>query len=122
MSPTALRRWRRLIARVSISAHTRPRTRMDCRRGPRPCPYVGCRYHLFLEVKPSGAITVSWPHLAPWEIPESCALDVAERGAHTLDEIGELLNISCERVRKIEAQAMAQLREKPDTIIAAEGC
>jgi hypothetical protein len=63
-------------------------------------------------VKPSGAITVAWPHLAPWEIPETCALDVAERGEHTLDEIGDLLNLSHERVRNIEARALARLHEE----------
>jgi len=73
---------------------------------------VGCGHHLYLEVKPTGALTVTWPHLEPWEIPESCALDVAERDSHTLDEIGELLNLSWERIRKIETQSLARLREE----------
>jgi len=68
-------------------------------------------------VKPSGAITVSRPHLEPWEIPESCGLDVAERGGHTLDEIGELLNLSWERVRKIEAQGLARLRNRHGKVL-----
>ena len=111
MSPGALVRWRRTTGKLPSLDHPRPASRADCRRGPRPCPFVGCRHHLYLEVKPSGAITVAWPHLAPWEIPETCALEVAEGGEHTLDEIGELLNLSCERVRKIERQALARLRE-----------
>ncbi len=111
MSPAALRRWRRHIGRAASADHPRPATRADCRTGPRPCPYVGCRHHLYLETKPTGAITVSWPHLEPWEIPETCALDVAECGQHTLDEIGDLLNLSWERVRKIEKVALSQLQE-----------
>ena len=113
MSPAALRRWRRQTHSLTESApsHRRPATRGECRHGPRPCPYVGCRHHLYLEVKPTGALTVIWPHLQPWEIPESCALDVAERDSHTLDEIGEVLNLSWERIRKIDAQALIRLRE-----------
>lgn len=111
MSPAALLRWRRITGKLPSLDNPRPASRADCRRGPRPCPFVGCRHHLYLEVKPSGAITVAWPHLAPWEIPETCALDVAEGGEHTLDEIGELLNLSCERVRKIERQALSRLHE-----------
>ena len=31
----------------------RPRTRNDCLEEARPCPWVGCRYHLLLEIVPS---------------------------------------------------------------------
>src|ERR1019366_2346037 len=32
----------------------RPKTRGDCVDGPRPCPWAGCRQHLYLEVNPTG--------------------------------------------------------------------
>jgi len=95
-------------------------TRGDCRCLPRPCPFVGCRHHLYLDVKPTGAITLCWPHLAPWEIPEICALDVAECGEHTLDEVGELLNVSQERIRKIEMLALDRLRAEHGRILAGQ--
>lgn len=34
----------------------RPRTRGDCEDGPRPCPWVGCRYNLMLEVTEAGGL------------------------------------------------------------------
>ncbi len=112
MSPAALRRWHRenLESASPTAAYHRPATRGECRQLPRPCPFVGCRHHLYIEVKPTGAVTMSWPHLEPWEVPESCALDVADRDSHTLDEIGELLNLSWERIRKIERGALERLR------------
>lgn len=112
ISPAALARWHRAAGREAPECvdYTRPRTRGDCRHLPRPCPFVGCRHHLYLDVKPTGAITLRWPHLAPWEIPESCSLDVAECGSRTLDEVGALLNVSQERIRKIELRALDRLR------------
>ena len=35
----------------------RPKTRADCVDGPRPCPYISCAHHLYLDVNnESGAI------------------------------------------------------------------
>ena len=112
LSPAALRRWHREARDGADSwmVPNRPTTRGECRDDIRPCPFVGCRHHLFLEVKPTGAITVAWPDLEPWEIPETCSLDVAERDSHTLDEIGDLLNLSWERIRRIEQQSLERLR------------
>jgi DNA-directed RNA polymerase sigma subunit (sigma70/sigma32) len=38
-----------------------------------------------------------------------CALDVANEGARTLDEVAAVLGVSGERVRQIEERAIAQL-------------
>jgi len=36
----------------------KPRTRAECVDGPRPCPYVSCQHHLYLDVSArTGAIT-----------------------------------------------------------------
>ncbi len=81
----------------------RPATRGDCRGGPRPCLFVGCRYHLFLDVNPeTGSIKYNFPDLDPDELLSCCALDVADGGPHTLEEVGDLMNIVRERVRQIE--------------------
>lgn len=85
--------------------HPRPQYRSECISGPRPCPYAGCRYHLYLDVNEFGSIKLNFPCREVWEIPETCALDVAERGCHTLRETGQLLNVSRERVRQVEKQA-----------------
>lgn len=43
---------------------------------------------------------------------ETCALDVADRGPHTLDEIAGHLGLTRERVRQIEESAMRKLNQR----------
>lgn len=94
----------------------RPRTRAECFDVPRPCPYVGCRYNMYLDVGKKGAIKLNFPDLEPWEMPAagSCALDAAAQGPHRLEKVGELMNVVRERIRQIQAKAeqkiSAQLR------------
>jgi len=89
----------------------RPRTRADCQNMPRPCPFVSCEHHLYLDVNPdSGAIKLNFPQLEVWEMAETCSLDVADRGGITLEDVGAILNLTRERIRQIEARAMSKLR------------
>jgi len=67
-----------------------PLTRRDCEHGPRPCPWVRCRYHL--------------------EGSESCALDVADAGALEPERIAELLGCSAINVRVTVWHALKKLR------------
>ena len=93
-------------------ADDRPRTRGECRNGIRPCPFVSCRHHLYLDVNPvNGSIKFNFPHLDPWELTESCALDIAEGGEHTLEEVGHVVNLTRERVRQTINDALD--RAKP---------
>ena len=90
----------------------RPMRRADCEDGPRPCPFVSCKHHLYLDVNPeTGSIKLNFPHLEPWEMRESCALDVAERGGITLEEVGAIVNLTRERVRQVEVRATGKLRQ-----------
>lgn len=84
----------------------RPRTRADCADGPRPCPWVGCRHHLYLEVKPNGSIVINRPDLEPWELGESCSLDT---GPRQFTEIATILGVTRWRVMQIEQAALGQL-------------
>jgi hypothetical protein len=85
----------------------RPTTRAECASGPRPCPYVSCRYHLYLEVSPrTGSLKLNFPDLEVWELTESCSLDVAERGAQSTEHLGALLNLTPERARQLEQNAL----------------
>lgn len=89
----------------------RPRTRGECRHGVRPCPFVSCRYHLYLDVnEQNGSIKFNFPHLDPWELEISCALDVAEEGGLTLEEVGAHLNLTRERIRQFANWASNRLR------------
>jgi hypothetical protein len=121
-------------------APDRPRTRQGCGGQTRPCPWAGCKYHLALDVNPAtGSIHLNagargsrtlqrrdrlgveeWLERAADAVldrPETCALDVAERGGATLEEVAELLGITRERARQIEVEALAKLRQ----LAAGEG-
>jgi len=88
----------------------RPRTRADCRRVPRPCPFVGCKHHLYLDVCGNGSIKFNFQDLEPDGLAETCSLDVADRGAVQLWRVGELMNMVRERVRQVEEGLLAKLR------------
>lgn len=113
-----------------------PQTRAECPPmqpdGSRPCPWVGCRHHLFLELlRPGGhgskKIFIN-PNMSEEELqlePRPCSLDIAEQGpwiktSHhnnnpehmTLDGLSSLLGVSRERVRQIERDALIKLRKR----------
>jgi hypothetical protein len=88
----------------------RPQTRSECAEAPRPCPYVSCKHHLFLDVSArTGAIKLNFPDLEVWEMTETCALDVADRGGTTLEEVGAIMNLTRERIRQVEVKGLAKL-------------
>jgi hypothetical protein len=87
----------------------RPTTRAACRNGPRPCPWVTCRHHLAVDVSEYGALKLNFPDREIGELPATCALDVAERGGLSLEEVGALLNVTRERARQIEAAALRKI-------------
>jgi hypothetical protein len=88
----------------------RPAVRADCVEGARPCPFVSCTHHLYLDVSSrTGAIKVNFPDLEVWEMSETCALDVADRGGTTLEEVGAIMNLTRERIRQVEVKGLAKL-------------
>lgn len=94
----------------------RPQTRAECAEGPRPCPHVSCRHHLYLDVNPStGTIKLNFPDLEVWELAISCALDVADMGGTAIELVSELMNVTRERIRQIEMQALSRLASVADT-------
>ena len=92
-----------------------PTSRSQCKSGYRPCPFVSCRFHLYLDVTEHGAIRLNFPGQEPWEMKTSCALDVAEAGEGlTLEALGALLNLTRERARQIEGLALAKVNRGVD--------
>lgn len=95
---------------LAISLHPpMPRTRAECKDGPRPCPWVRCKFNLYLDADESkdGKIKLNFPGTFPWDMPPtaSCALDVVdEEGGEelALEEVGMRVNLTRERVRQIE--------------------
>lgn len=93
----------------------RPRQRVDCANGARPCPFVSCKHHLFLDVSArTGAIKLNFPDLEVWDMTETCALDVADRGGTTLEEVGAIMNLTRERIRQVEVKGLAKLQSLDD--------
>lgn len=103
-----------------------PLTRAECIGGPRPCPFVSCRHHLYLDIHDSGSTTAGKIVVRHPEglralmtgavegAPESCSLDVADSMAeHSLEEIAALVGLdSRQHANKIEAAALMKLKEE----------
>jgi hypothetical protein len=88
----------------------RPTTRADCEAAERPCPFVSCKHHLYLDVRPTnGSLKLNFPDLEVGEMADSCVLDVAARGGANLEEVGALLNLTRARIQQIEAGALAKV-------------
>jgi len=109
LSKAELERGRLLFPEDTASE--RPRMRAECIEGARPCPFVSCQHHLYLDVSPrTGAIKLNFPDLEVWEMTETCALDVADRGGTTLEEVGAIMNLTRERIRQVEVKGLAKLQ------------
>ncbi|MBI5494134.1 MAG: DNA-binding protein [Deltaproteobacteria bacterium] len=97
---------------LEVIEYDRPRTRADCVGGARPCLFVSCRYHLYLDVNPeTGSVKLNFPDKEVWDLEETCALDVAERGGVTLEEVGQIMNLTRERIRQVEVRGLQKLRD-----------
>jgi hypothetical protein len=93
----------------------RPRTRAECMNGPRPCLFVSCKHNLYLDVNPeTGSIKLNFPDKEIQELAYTCALDVAEKGGITLEEVGEIMNLTRERIRQVETRGLTKLRAATD--------
>ena len=110
-------RRRRRPARTQLElVFDRPRRRGDCARVPRPCHFVACKHNLFLDflyptpTSPRGTIKLNFAHPSEMLPGSSCALDVADRGETTLEEIARFMNLSDERVRQIDLEARGKVR------------
>lgn len=97
-----------------VPKSNRPFKRGDCPVR-RPCKYVSCKHHLLLDVLENGNIKVNFPEVLDTFdftiMPETCGIDVSNRGESTLKEISEYLNITRERVRQIEAKALKKYKK-----------
>lgn len=77
--------------------------------GHRLCPWVGCKYHLYLDVTPGGSIKLNHPDIAPGDFERmsaTCALDVADRGVSTCEEVSQHMNVTRARIMQIEQEAI----------------
>lgn len=71
-----------------------------CLRAPGQCPATACRFHMFeprAKLGPAG---------------ETCAIKLADGGPLTLDEVGQAMGVTRERVRQIQNGALAKVATK----------
>lgn len=84
----------------------KPTCRSECADVPRPCPFVSCRHHLYLDVnETTGTIKFNHPDIEPDQMVASCSLDVADEGGATLEAVAVTLGLTRERVRQVEVLA-----------------
>lgn len=102
----------RLLYPTPDDAPPKPRTRAECADVPRPCPFVSCKWNLYLDVsEKTGAIKRNFPDREPEEMTSpSCALDVADDGQHTLEQVAGFINVTRERIRQLENGAARKLK------------
>ena len=92
-----------------VADDVRPRTRGDCLAGgwneQRPCTFAACRYNLLADRNRDTFLDDDLP---------TCALDIADDGDHTLDEVATLIgNVTRERIRQVETKALWRLSKRP---------
>ncbi len=96
-------------AEYPVADHGRPKTRGECASVPRPCPFVSCRWHLYADVLENGNLKLNMPDIEPGDMKHSCCLDIADRGRNRLEDVGEVMNTTRERIRQIEGAALVKL-------------
>jgi hypothetical protein len=82
-------------------------TRGACRKLSGPCPHAVCRFNLTTERRDNRGAKSAQAHLPV--VHESCALEAANQGGMTLEEIAARLSLTRERVRQIELGALKKL-------------
>lgn len=86
--------------------YRRPRSRAECIRGIRPCPFVGCRYHIFSDKNGrDGSFDIDFSLKDLLTRPHTCSLDAAREGVRTQEEVAELMRRTRGRINQIEQQA-----------------
>lgn len=73
---------------------------------------MSCKHSLYLDVNMrTGSIKANFPDLEVWELPETCALDVADKEGVTLEEVGAIVNLTRERIRQLETKGLEKLKK-----------
>ena len=90
-----------------------PRRRSECLKRKRPCPWARCKHHFIwlvwhkLRDRSDDEITDCIT-----KIKHSCVLDIVDNYREmTLEQIGQLLNLTRERVRQIEEKAIRRVQK-----------
>ena len=100
----------------SINAENpRPKTVAECEdMGTEfnPCPFVSCKWHLYLEVTDKGHLRHNFPGKELWELPHTCLLKAVESGQIEDNvDVGRHMNVHRSRVQQLLKSALPKLKE-----------
>jgi hypothetical protein len=101
-----------LERQMCLAQLARPKKRWQCEGSDRPCPFLSCRHHLAVEVTSGGGLKLNHPEADLEEMVDTCALDVADRGGITLEEVAERLNVTRERIRQEQVAAAEKFKHR----------
>jgi len=113
--------WFDQFKNEDVSSLIRPRTRADCINGIRPCPFVGCAYHTYLDVMPGGGIVINFPDLMPWELKCSCVLDEVANGPISWERTADVINVTRTRAQQLANQVAEKIGAN-DRMLADDVC
>ena len=86
--------------------------REDCRFGGRLCLFA-CRFHLYLDVNLApDRLSSIFPVKRSTNLKRPALM--SQSAAITLEEVGGLMNLTRERVRQLEAEALTELQSIVD--------
>jgi hypothetical protein len=108
-----MRFGKRKNAKKTPPPYLRPQTRGECIDGPRPCPYVGCRYHLFLDVYRAGGLQLNFGTENVdilKKVDHTCALDVADARTCSSEMVSKHLNVSVQAIKFTTAIAQKKVK------------
>ncbi len=88
----------------------KPKTRAECKNIERPCPYVSCKYHLYLDVEPNGSLRLNFDGEIE-DMEHTCVLDIADKGPQTLEDISTNIGMTVERARQLEVSGLHKLQD-----------
>jgi hypothetical protein len=72
---------------------------------------MGCRHHLGLDVSPTtGSMRLPFGTADVESMPETCSLDVADRGEASIDDVGRAVGVSRQRASQLLGDALARLQ------------
>lgn len=92
-----------------------PNTRGDCINGARPCPHITCKYHLYNDVS-EYCQSIATPAPMLCNMCETCALDIAEEGGMSTQQVANLIGVSEWFVRYACNKGMKKMAKRMDHI------
>lgn len=107
------------LERIGVNT-TPPKTRMQCPSF-RPCPFVSCQYHLYLDVTRAGSIKINFDGIEPENLKPSCALDIVDRvdDGMTLTKVGSYMGLTRERIRQVQNSSIQKIRDNEEVEVEA---